>query len=75
MDYHSGDYVFMSNEEFIELIHALQVQQIELNSRLMDKWQEIGDLMAEILDINHKVLSILKDEVDKVDKESNQKQE
>jgi len=67
--------VFMSNEEFIELIHALQVQQIELNSRLMDKWQEIGDLMAEILDINHKVLSILKDEVDKVDKESNQKQE
>jgi len=65
----------MSNEEFIELIHALQVQQIELNSRLMDKWQEIGDLMAEILDINHKVLSILKDEVDKVDKESNQKQE
>ena len=67
--------MFMSNEEFIELIHALQVQQIELNSRLMDKWQEIGDLMAEILDINHKVLSILKDEVDKVDKESNQKQE
>lgn len=54
----------MSNEEFIELIHALQVQQIELNSRLMDKWQEMGDLMAEILDINYKVLSILKDKVD-----------
>jgi hypothetical protein len=56
--------MFMSNEEFIELIHALQVQQIELNSRLMDKWQEMGDLMAEILDINYKVLSILKDKVD-----------
>ena len=63
----------MSNEEFIELIHALQVQQIELNSRLMDKWQEIGDLMTEILDINHKVLSILKDEVDKIDEDSNRK--
>ena len=62
----------MSNKEFIELIHALQVQQIELNSRLMDKWQEMGDLMAEILDINHKVLSILKDEVDKVDNDSDQ---
>ena len=62
----------MSNEEFIELIHALQVQQIELNSRLMDKWQEMGDLMAEILDINHKVLSILKDEAEKRDDNSNQ---
>ena len=65
----------MSNEEFIELIHALQVQQIELNSRLMDKWQEIGDLLTEILDINHKVLSILKDEVDKIDDDFNQKHE
>ena len=62
----------MSNEEFIELIHALQVQQIELNSRLMDKWQEMGDLMAEILDINYKVLSILKDEADKGDNDLDQ---
>jgi len=62
----------MSNEEFIELIHALQVQQIELNSRLMDKWQEMGDLMAEILDINYKVLSILKDEADNGDNDLDQ---
>lgn len=65
----------MSKEEFIELIHALQVQQIELNSRLMDKWQEIGDLMAEILDINYKILSILREEADDGDTDSDQQKD
>lgn len=65
----------MSNEEFIELIHALQVQQIELNSRLMDKWQEIGDLMAEILDINYKILSILREEADDGDDDSDKQKD
>lgn len=58
------------DEEALELIHALQVQQIDLNRRMMEKWSEIGDLLAEILENNYKVLSILRDEAEKGGKSS-----
>ena len=50
------------NDETLELIRNLQVQQIDLSERLMDKWSEIGDLIYEILENNHKILAILKEE-------------
>ena len=53
------------NDETSELIHNLQVQQIDLNNRLMDKWSEIGDLVSDILENNHKILAILKEESDR----------
>ena len=50
------------NEKSVELIHYLQVQQIDLNEKLMEKWSEVGDLISEILEINGKILGILKEE-------------
>jgi hypothetical protein len=50
------------NEKFVELIYHLQVQQIDLNEKLMEKWSEVGDLIAESLEINGKILSLLKEE-------------
>ena len=53
------------NEEILELLYALQVQQIDFNEKLMEKWSEVGDLISEILEINGKILGILKGESDK----------
>jgi hypothetical protein len=50
------------NEKSVELIYHLQVQQIDLNEKLMEKWSEVGDLISEILEINGKILGILKEE-------------
>ena len=52
----------MMKEKSVELIYLLQVQQIELNEKLMEKWSEVGDLISEILEINRKILGILKEE-------------
>ncbi len=49
-------------EKSVELIYHLQVQLIELNEKLMEKWSEVGDLISEILEINRKILGILKEE-------------
>jgi len=49
-------------EKSVELIYHLQVQQIDLNEKLMEKWGEVGDLISEILEINGKILGILKEE-------------
>ena len=49
------------NDETLELIHN-QVQQIDLNERLMAKWSEIGDRISDILENNQKILVILKEE-------------
>ena len=49
-------------EKSVELIYHLQVQQIYLNEKLMEKWSEVGDLISEILEINGKILGILKEE-------------
>ena len=49
-------------EKSVELIYHLQVQQIDLNEKLMEKWSEVGDLISEILEINNKILGILKEE-------------
>jgi len=49
-------------EKSVELIYHLQVQQIYLNEKLMEKWSEVGDLISEILEINNKILGILKEE-------------
>jgi hypothetical protein len=56
------------SKESIELIYNLQVQQIDLNKKLMDKWSEVGDLISEILEINGKILAILKGESEQEDK-------
>jgi len=40
------------NDKTLELIYNLQVQQIDLNERLMAKWSEIGDLISDILENN-----------------------
>jgi hypothetical protein len=58
-------------EKSVELIYYLQVQQIDLNEKLMEKWSEVGDLISEILEINSKILGILKEEskVEKTRKE------
>ncbi len=53
------------NEEILELLYALQVQQIHLNEKMMEKWGEVGDLISDILEINGKILGILKGESDK----------
>jgi len=53
------------NEEVLELLYALQVQQIDLNEKLMEKWGEVGDLISDILEINSKILGILKGVSDK----------
>jgi hypothetical protein len=50
------------DDEALELIHALQVQQIDLNRKLMDKWSEVGDLISESLEIHQKMLTVLQDE-------------
>ena len=50
------------DDEVLELIHALQVQQIDLNRKLMDKWSEVGDLISESLEIHQKMLTVLQDE-------------
>ncbi len=52
----------MMKEKSVELIYLLQVQQIELNEKLMEKWSEVGDLISEILEINGKILGILKED-------------
>jgi len=49
-------------EKSVELIYHLQVQQIYLNEKLMEKWSEVGDLISELLEINNKILGILKEE-------------
>jgi hypothetical protein len=53
------------NEEVLELLYALQVQQIDLNEKMMEKWGEVGDLISDILEINGKILGILKGVSDK----------
>ena len=52
----------MMKEKSVELIYLLQVQQIELNEKLMEKWSEVGDLISQILEINGKILGILKED-------------
>ncbi len=54
-------------DKLAELIYHLQVQQIDLNEKLMEKWSEVGDLIADILEINGKILNLLK-EVSQPDK-------
>ena len=53
--------------EALELLYALQVQQIDLNGKLMDKWSEVGDLISDILEIHQKMLAILQEESKKKD--------
>jgi len=40
------------NEESVELLYQLQVQQIDLKEKLMEKWLEVGDSITEILEIH-----------------------
>ena len=49
-------------DEALELLYALQVQQVAINEKLMEKWSEVGDLISEILEIHQKMLVILQDE-------------
>jgi hypothetical protein len=49
-------------DEALELLYALQVQQVAINEKLMEKWAEVGDLISEILEIHQKMLVILQDE-------------
>lgn len=49
-------------DEALELLYALQVQQVVINEKLMEKWAEVGDLISEILEIHQKMLVILQDE-------------
>lgn len=46
----------------LELLYALQVQQVAINEKLMERWSEVGDLISEILEIHQKMLAILQDE-------------
>ena len=48
-------------DKVAELIYHLQVQQIDLNEKLMERWTEVGDLIADILAINGKILNLLKE--------------
>lgn len=48
-------------DKLAELIYHLQVQQIDLNEKLMERWSEVGDLIADILEINGKILNLLKE--------------
>ena len=52
------------DEETLELIHALQIQQININQKMMEEWSIIGELIAEMLDTNQKILAILKKEAE-----------
>jgi len=49
-------------DEALELLYVLQVQQVVINEKLMEKWSEVGDLISEILEIHQKMLVILQDE-------------
>jgi hypothetical protein len=49
-------------DEALELLYALQVQQVAINEQLMEKWSEVGDLISVILEIHQKMLVILQDE-------------
>jgi hypothetical protein len=49
-------------DEALELLYALQVQQVAINEKLMERWSEVGDLISEILEIHQKMLAILQDE-------------
>ena len=49
-------------DEALELLYALQVQQVAINEKLMEKWSEVGDLISEFLEIHQKMLAILQDE-------------
>ena len=49
-------------DEALELLYSLQVQQIVINEKLMEKWSEVGDLISEILENHQKMLVILQDE-------------
>ena len=49
-------------DEALELLYTLQVQQIVINEKLMEKWSEVGDLISEILENHQKMLVILQDE-------------
>lgn len=51
-------------DQALELLYALQVQQVAINEQLMEKWSEVGDLISEILEIHQKMLVILQDESD-----------
>jgi len=48
-------------DEALELLYTLQVQQIFINEKLMEKWSEVGDLISEILENHQKMLVILQD--------------
>ncbi len=49
-------------DEALELLYSLQVQQVVINEKLMEKWSEVGDLISEILENHQKMLVILQDE-------------
>ena len=49
-------------DEALELLYTLQVQQVVINEKLMEKWSEVGDLISEILENHQKMLVILQDE-------------
>jgi hypothetical protein len=49
-------------DEALELLYVLQVQQVAINEKLMERWSEVGDLISEILEIHQKMLAILQDE-------------
>lgn len=49
-------------DETLELLYTLQVQQVVINEKLMEKWSEVGDLISEFLEIHQKMLMILQDE-------------
>lgn len=57
------------DEETLELIHALQIQQININQKMMEEWSIIGELIAEMLDTNQKILAILKKEAENEEKD------
>ena len=50
------------DDKTLELLYVIQIQQIDMNRKLMDKWSEIGNLISDILETHQKTLAILQDE-------------
>lgn len=53
------------DDKTMELLYVIQIQQIDMNRKLMDKWSEIGDLISDILETHQKMLAILQEETKK----------
>ena len=45
----------------MRLFHSLQDQQLDLMKELMDEWTKVGDIISDLLELNQKIMIILKE--------------